>query len=263
MRDVFDLDVAAQDRLTGSDPTGYPVAFFDVDGACVASAESFPLRLRVDGRSREVTGIRLVATAQAWRGLGLFRTLMTDILARCDADGGLAMLYAEHAALYAPFGFVSLPQHKRVGPPPRVAPAASRARRLDLGRKDDIALLRGLLAARAPVSDHVAVEGGASLFLTGLGGATLHYSAALDAIVVSETDGDVFTVVDLVAAQIPTLAGVLAAVGSAPAWVEVLFPTDKLAWDGCAERDETGLMMRGPMPDAFGRPFMLPPTTEF
>jgi hypothetical protein len=29
------------------------------------------------------------------------------------------------------------------------------------------------------------------------------------------------------------------------------------------ERDDTGLMIRGPWPAAFDRPFMLPPTAEF
>ncbi len=262
--DVFEIDVPRRDALCGADPSTRPFAYFDGDGACAASAEFFTLPMRVGGTLLPAAALRLVAVAPAWRGCGLFRALMERLLAHCDAHGGLALLYAEHIALYTRFGFRLLPQHRRVGPPPSPFPlGADVPRRLDIGRDEDRALLSNLLERRTPVSDHVAVAGGAALFLSQIADAALDYLPSLDTIVVSEDGADAFTLIDVVAPRIPPLATMLAALNRAPARVAVLFPTDKLAWSGTAEAEDTGLMVRGVQPPAFREPFMLPPTTGF
>ena len=262
--DVFEFDLVARDASCGRDPASAALGFFDGDGACVAGAEVFTLGLRLDGAPATAAAIRLVAVAEAWRGQGLFRRLMPHILARCEAAAPIALLYAEHPGLYGPFGFLPVAQHKFVGPAPAPVPDRSAApRRLDLSRPADLALLRRLLCAREPVSDHVAVEGAASLFLSQAGENALLYSPALDAVAALELEEDVLTLVDIVAARMPTLAVLLAALRQVPRMVEVLLPTDKLAWTGTAAREDTGLMLRGPAPAAFQRAFMLPPTTGF
>ncbi len=261
---VFEMDLAERDRICGRDPTGVALGLFDADGCCVAGAEVFSLGLRLAGVAATAAAIRLVAVAEAWRGQGLFRRLMPHVLARCDAVGPAALLYAEHPTLYSPFGFRPLPQHKQVGPAPMAAPVSDAAPSpLDLSRPDDLALVERLLAAREPVSEQVAVEGGASLFLSQAGDATLAYAPALDAVAAFHSEADAFTLVDVVAAQVPTLAVLLAALHRTPRRVAVLFPTDKLAWEGATIREDTGLMLRGREPAAFQQPFMLPPTTGF
>ena len=262
MLDVFNIDVAARDALCGSDPTCRASAFFDVSGACVASAEAFILPLVLSGARNDAAAIRSVAVASHRRGQGLFRATMTDLLAQCE--GSLALLYAEHAALYTPFGFRPLSQHKFVGhTPPAASTPSSATRRLIFCRKQDLALLGRLLAQRSPVSNTVAIDGGASLFLDRAGDYALTYSTAHDAVIVSNEDADAFTLVDVVAAQIPTLAEIVSVLRPKSFVTEVLFPPDKLQWHGIATPDDTGLMMRGPEAAAFQRSFMLPPTTEF
>lgn len=264
MLDVFEIDVVARDRLCGRDSTCRPVAFFTADGACVASAETLILPLCLDGVLVEAAAVRTVAVAPRWRGQGLFRALMNDLLARCDDEARLVLLYAEHAGLYAPFGFRPLRQHKFVGPPPPHAPTSQATpRRLDPERDGDLTLLRRLLAERTPVSHAVAVAGGAALFLAHAGDYALDYSAALDAIIVWERDADTLTLVDVVAKHMPSLASLLAVLGESPRRVETLFPPDRLDWPGAAQADDTGLMIRGCEPAAFHRPFMLPPTAGF
>ncbi len=261
---VFEIDLVARDALYGRDPTSVALGLFDGDGACVAGAEVFTLGLRLDGMPAPAAAIRLVAVAEAWRGQGLFRRLMPHVLARCEAAAPMTLLYAEHPGLYQPFGFRPVGQHKVVGPVQASAPRPSAApRRLDPSRPDDLALLKRLLSEREPVSERVAVEGAASLFLSQAGESALAYSPALDAVAALQVEGDVLTLVDVVAAGMPTLAALLAALHRTPRTVEVLFPTDKLAWHGAAVRDDTGLMLRGPAPAAFRQPFMLPPTTGF
>ena len=261
MREVFDIDIVARDRLCGRELTCRPLAFFDADGACVASVEAFDLPLVLDGAQHRVAAIRSVAVASAWRGQGLFRRLMTDLLARLGSSP--ALLYAEHTALYTPFGFRPILQHRYVGPTPLPSGPPTSLRRLSLERQEDLALLRGLLAGRSPVSNAVAVDGGASLLLAQADGYALDYSAELDAVVVSEEDAESYTLVDVVGARIPLLAEVISAVRPEAELTHVLFPPDKLCWDATAVADDTGLMIRGPEPAALQHGFMLPPTTEF
>jgi GNAT superfamily N-acetyltransferase len=266
MQAVFDIDVDARDALAGIDPTCRPFALFDASGACIASVEALALPLILDGYACAAAAIRSVAVAEAWRGHGLFRSLMAEALAWCDATfAGPALLYTAESSLYERVGFCDVPQHKVVGPAP-VVDARADLRRLSLARPADVALIRRLLDQRAPVSDHVAVTGGAAVFMTQIAANAamdLDYAGALDALVVSNQTAKSLVLVDIVAPVIPALARVLAVLGRSFDRVEILFPADKLAWSGRVERDDTGLMIRGPWPTAFNRPFMLPPTAEF
>ena len=70
-------------------------------------------------------------------------------------------------------------------------------------------------------------------------------------------------IVDIAARTIPTMAEIVDALRAGTRRVRTLFPPDRLSWDGVPTRDDTGLMIRGPVPAAMRRPFMLPPTTSF
>lgn len=109
----------------------------------------------------------------------------------------------------------------------------------------------------------VAVDGGAFLFLDHADDYALTYSTVYDAVIVSDEDADAFTLVDVLATQVPTLTEIVSILRPKSPITEVLFPPDKLQWHGTATPDDTGLMMRGPEAPAFQCGFMLPPTTEF
>ena len=68
---------------------------------------------------------------------------------------------------------------------------------------------------------------------------------------------------DVAAAAMPTMAQIVAALEPTPRRVRTLFPPDRLDWQSMPEADDTGLMIRGVVPAALRRPFMLPPTTAF
>ncbi len=259
---VFDMELEPPDRVVPS--MWSTLACFDDSGRCVAGAEFGCLSLVLDGMAHATGCIRLVGVAEDWRGRGLFRTLMERAL-RWSADHrlDLTLLYAAEPALYHRFGFAGVAQHAFVGPAP--APAASApARPLDPVRER--ALVQRLLAARTPVSRHVAVAGAPDLFLhrlTGDDDLSLVHLPDDDALVAFEAAGDTLLLVDVVAARVPPLSRILGALPQRFAQVKALFPPDRLEWQGAAMAEETGLMARGTLPPAMRRPFMLPPTTEF
>lgn len=91
----------------------------------------------------------------------------------------------------------------------------------------------------------------------------LHYLPD-DGVVIATGAADRFRLLDVVGGDIPALARILAAFG-VTGEVEVCFPPDRLGWQGRAVVFEApcALMARGPLPLAFRRPFMLPPTAAF
>lgn len=74
-----------------------------------------------------------------------------------------------------------------------------------------------------------------------------------------------FSLLDVVAAEIPSLAVILGGLEITPASVEVLFRPDKLGWEGVPEPLESGtrLMLRGLGDAAPEFPAMLSPMAEF
>ena len=265
MRDVFELDVEARAAAVGHTPAWTPFGYFDRKAGCAASVEAAAMTMMIDSAKLPITAIRLAAVDSDWRGLGLFRDLMLAALDWCEAAApGPTLLYTADHALYTRFDFHPVVQFKMSGPAP--APLARRATRaLDPLAPANGALIRRLLATRAPVSARCALVDAASLFLTNIIGAEDLRLAAIpefDAIVVYEVDEASILLVDVVAATIPTMAQILSALPPRPR-VTTLFPTDRLDWTGEAIREETGLMLRGRLPEAMRTPFMLPPTTEF
>jgi hypothetical protein len=88
-----------------------------VDGPHVlSSAKRYDLSLRLDGRIRRVLGIGAVFTAEAHRGRGAARELITRILDTAVVEGQeFAMLFSEIApAFYERLDFVPVPLLERV-----------------------------------------------------------------------------------------------------------------------------------------------------
>lgn len=263
LRAVFDLRLPAWAVL---ETPWVPFAFFDEGGCCVASLEVGVLPLMVDGQRAATTGIRSVAVHPDWRGRGLFRDLMIEAIAWCDArSSSPLLLYSAEPKLYERLGFRLLPQHAFSGVPPQPL-AAQPARAISLEDAGDRALVLRLLHARTPVSFQCGIIGGASRFLANVATGedlVLAYGPEHDALIVYESADDGLVLVDVVAAAIPSMATILAILAARPMRVTTLFPPDRLDWHGEPVLDDTGLMVRGVIPPAMERPFMLPPTAEF
>jgi hypothetical protein len=210
-------------------------------------------------------GIGSVAVSPRLRGRGLFRRLMSEALAWCDERAPITMLYAGTPALYERFGFVNLAQHSFVGSAPERGPKLP-ARQFALDDEADKRVMASLVDGRTPVSLHCALKADWPLFLRNLAAdddLKITFVPALSTLVIHEDyEGDV-VIVDVVASDMPSLKSVLDAIGRPAGAVRVLFPPDRLAWNGITVPEQTGLMIRGAVPDAMKQPFMFPPTVEF
>ncbi len=259
--DVFDF---APSRPLVPDPVWQVLAYFEPDGTCVAGVEIGELTLVLDGVDSASTAIRLAGVAPSHRGQGLFRSLMDAALGMCDARDGSAptLLYTEDDDLYARFGFVRLAQHAFVGAAPKAARLPP-ARSVD--RSDALVLIDRLASGRAPISLHCAVCCAADLLRSNLDDEDLRFAVldGMETLLLYEMDEDDLVIVDIVARTIPTMAEIVGALAPGKRRVRTLFSPDRLSWDGTPEREDTGLMIRGELPAAMRRPFMLPPTTSF
>lgn len=223
----------------------------------------------VAGVRRVVGGIHAVATDPDHRGRGHASALLAEALEHCRPRYETLLLTTDIPGFYARVGFRPVREHVFWGRvSPRPAPPAGAVRQLSLDEPADVALLRRLLATRAPVSARLgpvepgAIFGIACLLQTGRP-ETLQYVAPLDAVVVCERRGATLTLLDVVAASIPRLPALLEWLGAGVREVQTLFTPDRLGGPLIPQpRPATELMVRGPFAPE-GLPMMLPPYSRF
>jgi predicted N-acetyltransferase YhbS len=270
LRDTFDIDIGLVDKFGGPDPTSMPFGYFDADGRCVANFSAFAMPLVIDGRSVRAAGYQSGAVRPEFRGMGLYRDLMRRAFAWAgEQDFELGILLTDKPKLYEPYGFRSVPQHAFRG---RVAAAAkpAAARPLSPDNPDDVRLIRQLLATREPVSQVFAVGGHTIEFLLNacfdpeirLGYLPDHDSVAA----FKQIDGE-FRLLDVVAAQIPSLSEIVVALGAEHSEIMVCFPPDRLGWPDAQPERHAGIcdlmintIRQAALPTD---PFMLSPMAEF
>ena len=271
LRDIFGVDISPLDRFGGHDRSNMPSAFFDRDGCCVANFSAFAMPLMIDGRSIKAAGLQSGAVRPAFRGLGLFRDLIRITLDRCETAGfETLVLYTDKPGLYTPYGFRVVPQHRVSGPAPaRLAQASTAARRLDMARPEDLALMPQLLAGRRPVSERFAVADQALMFLLNtvlVDGVMLDYLPDHAAAIAWRIgDSRRFELLDVVGSSKPSLATILSGLAVDAQTIDVHFPPDLLQWNGDPVSDDGDLvfMMRCDPALIPVEPFCLSPMAEF
>lgn len=221
-----------------------------VDGRLVSHVGVLEHPVRLAGRERPVAGIHAVCTDPAHRRRGHYRAAMEEALAFVDGRWSAAKLHTDQPWLYEPFGFRAVPQHRF-----RLARSGGAGRGRAVAEAD-LATVKGLLAARAPVSDLFASRDPGWLFgidvvlrTGGLG--NLFLVDAPRMLVACEVVEGVLRVHDVVAAERPSLDDVLAAAPAPYCAVELWMPADRLAPDAAPlpSAGEDLLMVRGDWPD--------------
>jgi predicted acetyltransferase len=85
------------------------------DGEARACAVAFPMRQNVRGKLLDMAGIASVASHPGYRRRGYVRALLTRLLTQHrDAGAAVSVLWPFRPSFYARFGYVGLPQHRRV-----------------------------------------------------------------------------------------------------------------------------------------------------
>jgi predicted N-acetyltransferase YhbS len=269
LEDTFGIDVTAMDRLGGPDPTSMPFAWFDAEDTCIANITAFSLPLVINGSFVRAAGLQSGAVRPSHRGQGLYRDVMQAALEHCDGEGFEAVaLLTDKPGLYGRHGFRTLAQHRFRGP----APTGGRAgpvRRLGIENDADVTLLHRLLEGRRPVSDRFAPLRQLEMFLFNasmMPDLRLDLMEADNAVIAWQTGQDgSFELLDVVGANIPRLADILAGLRIVPSRVTTYFAPDHLDWPGEATGD-TGdmvLMLRSGRDVRPPEPFGLPPMAEF
>jgi GNAT superfamily N-acetyltransferase len=270
LKDIFGIDIGPLQQLGGPDPTSMPFGWFDAEGELTANISAFALPFVLNGRIVHAAGLQSGAVRPPWRGRGLYRDVTVNALDWCERQGFEAViLYTDKPSLYEPYGFHAIPLHRYEGAAPAPSSSAAPARPLLPTNADDLALLQSLLKIRSPVSTSLAVTVNAAMFLINTQldpDIRISFLAEREAAIAWKMDeAGRFSLLDVVAAEIPPLAVILTGLEIAPASVEVLFRPDKLSWEGAPQQLEGGtrLMLRGLGDAAPDFPAMLSPMAEF
>jgi GNAT superfamily N-acetyltransferase len=244
-------------------------------GRAIAHVGLIELPLVVAGHPRRVASIHAVCTDPERRGRGLAAALLRQALDACRGRFDTVILTTLIPEFYVPFGFRPVREHVFVRTLPAVAPGPGGRPLTDTPQ--DAARLRRLLARRAPVSARLGSLENGTVFLVDLmltwGDLTrVRYHPDLEAVTVHEVRGRALVLYDVVAAALPALPALAAALGAGAERVVTLFAPDHLGdgfvaepWDRAraeALGDDwfAGLMAHGPFPE--DEPLMLPPLSR-
>lgn len=270
LAEIFSIDVTPLDRMGGPDPSSMAFSWFSQDGRLAANLSAFALPMMINGRPVRAAGLQSGAVLPDFRGRGLFRDLTEKALAWCDAQGfETVLLYTEKPGLYDKHGFVVLPQSRFVAEMPATLGTASPVRRLHLRMPDDLALIRKMLATRKPVSNRFAVTQQSEMFLLNAwlsDDIRLDYLEAPEAVIAwRQGENGRGDLLDIVAADMPALADIVASLGLNPALTNIDFVPDRLACDfsTMADDDPLVLMMRGSDIHKPDSPIRLPELAHF
>ncbi|WP_163882347.1 GNAT family N-acetyltransferase [Rhizobium laguerreae] len=270
LNDIFGIDIGPLQQLGGPDPTSMPFGWFDAEGELAANISAFALPFVLNGRTVHAAGLQSGAVRPPWRGRGLYRDVTVKALDWCEKQGFEAViLYTDKPSLYEPYGFHTIPLHRYEGAAPDPSASAAPARPLLPTNAEDLALLQALLKRRSPVSTSLAVTVNAAMFLINTQldpDVRISFLEDKQAVIAWKIDeAGRFSLLDVVAAEMPPLAVILGGLEIAPASVEVLFRPDKLGWEGVPQplRGGTRLMLRGLGDANPDFPAMLSPMAEF
>jgi GNAT superfamily N-acetyltransferase len=219
------------------------------------------------GVERRMGGIHAVCTLESERRQGLYRVLMEEVLAHCEARYETIELSTENPEYYEPFGFRIVPEHRFVA---RVdAPAGPAGfRKLDLTEEEDAQRLQRLLASRSLLSTSFGVVRETQVFKFNEAASDgLLYCEELDVIVSADhKDDGTLELNDVVAAEMPRLRDLLARARRPVGDVIFHFNPEHLDVEARPERTTDGdcLMVRGEFPYHDGPvPLgMIPPTSR-
>jgi hypothetical protein len=247
-----------------------PFGWFDSEGELATNISAFALPFVINGRMVNAAGLQSGAVRPPWRGRGLYRDVTVKALDWCERQGFEAViLYTDKPSLYEPYGFRAIEQHRYEGTAPAPSASAAPGRLLQPTNADDLALLQSVLKSRSPVSTSLGVTANAAMFLINTQldpEVSISFLADRQAAIAWKIDdAGRFSLLDVVATEIPTLAAIIGGLEIAPAAVEVLFRPDKLGWEGRSQPLESGttLMLRG-LDDAVPNfPAMLSPMADF
>jgi ribosomal protein S18 acetylase RimI-like enzyme len=202
---LFNLDFTRWREAGYWDDDYRPISYFDGDRV-VSNVCVYSLPMVVDGRAVRVAQLSAVGTLPDCRGRGLNRALTRIAEERALAAHPFLFLFADDEALpfYRKLGFRAAIEAEPVLPV-RGAPPRPGARKLDLSREDERALLYGLARRRAPVSDRLGVLSAKLLMFHAL--YTLRdralYIPQLEVVAFCKRDATRLTVYDVVGRELP------------------------------------------------------------
>lgn len=270
LQDIFGIDIGPLQQLGGPDPTSMPFGWFETTGELAANISAFALPFVINGRIVHAAGLQSGAVRPQWRGRGLYRDLTVKALDWCEQQGFEAViLYTDKPSLYEAYGFRSISLHRYEGAAPAPSTPATPATPLSPTNANDLALLQSLLEARSPVSTTLSVTTNTAMFLINTQldpDIRLSFLEDQQAAVAWKMDAaGRFSLLDVVAAEIPSLAAILGGLDIASATVDVFFCPDKLDWAGVPQPLEstTTLMLRGLGDVTPHFPAMLSPMADF
>ena len=257
IRDTFGIEISSLDRL-GHDPSVLAFGWWSGEHL-VANVSVYERQLWLCGRRVKAFGVQSVATRPDWRNRGLFRDLFGRALAYADQRADLIVLSTGTPDLYRRFGFRQI-EEVRFGSETPAGTLSEDCRELSLERDDDLSLIAQAFAHREPTSLLASACDHPALFMLKAKltpEIKLFHLEKLNAVVAIKQNEFSLTILDIVAARMPSVAQIVGALGFTGLRTEVHLTPERLSWQP-EEKEvvDNGYMVRGRFAPE-GQAFML------
>lgn len=201
-RKVFGFEFWFRNGCWGDDYLPYSLV---ENGAVLANVSVNRMNLLWNGKKYRAVQLGTVMTDPEWRGKGLLRRVMEEVLTQWRGKADFIYLFANDTVLdfYPKFGFQRLTEHQCIVKPQQFS-RGGEIRRLDPARPEDEKILRRLAENHVPVSPVLSMEKNANLQLFyGLGflRGGLYYWPERDMLAVLDDDGGSRTIADLLCSR--------------------------------------------------------------
>lgn len=176
------------------------------DNQIISNVSVSKMDLVVNGVTKRAIQIGTVMTHPEYRGKGLSKQLMENVLETYENSCDLLFLFANTTVLdfYPKFGFAALPEFQFYVDITGQSGNEALLDRLNISRKEDWNLIIQMLHSRRPISQRLGVSNNLGLFnfyALNVYPECLYYSKADDAIIVFEHEGELLHIYDVVSSN--------------------------------------------------------------
>jgi hypothetical protein len=150
-------------------------------------------------KKQHVAAIHGICVKEEFRGKGLFKQLMQEVLKYIENNFDASLLFTDKPNLYKPYNFSVLPEYNFILNSHNINKADSDLRILSLDNRDDLKTMQDLLSDHLPLSNQMSLINETTIFVLDNLNKNIYFSSKLNAIIIYEITINTLYIKDILA----------------------------------------------------------------
>ena len=168
------------------------------NGEVIAHIGIIPFDLMLNQKKQHVAAIHGICVKEEFRGKGLFKQLMQEVLKYIENNFDASLLFTDKPDLYKPYNFTILPEYDFILNSHNINKADSDLRILSLDNADDLKTMQDLLSDHLPISNQMSLINETTIFVLDNLNKNISFSNKLNAIILYEIINNTLYIKDII-----------------------------------------------------------------